>query len=416
LDQAWRLSRCVIGPAAINRSRALAIGTAERGGLVGIMGLEPVQVSKCGPRTHNGGAARAPTVGPVDLHESTSWLHERAIGGLKPAGSRLAIAQTQMTGRLPLSRRPQFSLLYDLLVQLDPRSSWTGYLIAAGIILSLGLAVSEPSASDGLGLLARIVFWLAHVASALFLFELAQIALGRIAIVARLPPLVLVTAVGVIGAILFSIFNLVLLDRMVFLIGAQMDPEPISLSGLMQELRDSGGKSVLFWVLLNSPRLIMIAQQKDADVAGPRPSPAVPLPSPDPENAPSTANLPILDMLARLPRCIGTDIVAISAELHYLRVHTRIGEALILMSFGRAVEALGVIPGQVIHRSHWIALAHVASLESDGDRVICRLDTGLELPVSRTYRPKLRAALASRDQQRVRQAAERIALAPHLSD
>lgn len=315
-----------------------------------------------------------------------------------------------------MASRPVFPLLDDIVAHSDPRHSWTGYLIAAGTILSFGLALSEPSASSGLGLPARIVFWLAHVASALFFFELAQISLGRIAMFARLPPLLLVMAVGVVGAILFSIFNLLLLDRIGFLIGDLLDREPISIRGLADELRDSGAVSVLFWVLLNSPRLIMIAQQKDADEAGKPPPAEVASTPPDAADAPSEACRLLLDLLSRLPRRIGTDIVAISAELHYLRVYTLAGEALILMSFGRAVEALGVISGQTIHRSHWIALAHVATLESDGDRVICRLDTGLELPVSRTHRARLRAALASRDHQRVLQAAERIALAPNPAE
>ncbi|TKA95014.1 hypothetical protein FAZ78_19135 [Cereibacter changlensis] len=307
-------------------------------------------------------------------------------------------------------------MLDDIVAHSDPRHSWTGYLIAAGTILSFGLALSEPSASSGLGLPARIVFWLAHVASALFFFELAQISLGRIAMFARLPPLLLVMAVGVVGAILFSIFNLLLLDRIGFLIGDLLDREPISIRGLADELRDSGAVSVLFWVLLNSPRLIMIAQQKDADEAGEPPPAEVASTPPDAADALSEARRLLLDLLSRLPRRIGTDIVAISAELHYLRVYTLAGEALILMSFGRAVEALGVIPGQTIHRSHWIALAHIATLESDENRVICRLDTGLELPVSRTHRARLRAALASRDHQRVLQAAERIALAPNPAE
>lgn len=256
------------------------------------------------------------------------------------------------------------------------------------------------------------MFWLAHVASALFLFELAQITLGRIPAFERLPPLLLVVAVGGVGATLFAIFNLLLLDRIAFLVVDPTDVEPISLSGLMQELRDSGATSVLFWVLLNSPRLIMMAQQKDADEADASATDAMSGPTAlaGPPPAESRA---LLDLLSRLPRRIGTEIVAISAELHYLRVYTRNGEALILMSFGRAVEALSVIPGQVIHRSHWIALAHVAVVETDGDRVICRLDTGLELPVSRTYRAKLRAAVASQETKRVLHAAERLALAPN---
>lgn len=296
-------------------------------------------------------------------------------------------------------------MLDDLVAHIDPRNSWTGYLIAAGTILAFGLAFSEPSASSGLGLSARIVFWLAHVASALFFFELAQIALGRVAMFGRLPPLLLVVAVGVIGAVLFAIFNLLLLDRIAFLIGDPTDTEPISIPGLMHELRNSGATSVLFWVLLNSPRLAMIARQDDADAADEPPATQTATPPPGAAIAPEEASGPLFGLLSRLPRRIGTDIVAISAELHYLRVYTRTGEALILMSFGRAVEALGVIPGQAIHRSHWIALRHVVALESDGDRVICRLDTGLELPVSRTCRARLRAALAGRDGHLVLQAA-----------
>ncbi|MWP40136.1 hypothetical protein GQY15_21550 [Rhodobacter sphaeroides] len=312
-----------------------------------------------------------------------------------------------------MSSKARYPLLDDLVVHVDPRHSWTGYLVAAGTMLSFGLALSEPSASSGLGLPARFVFWLAHVASALTLYELAQITLGRIAIFGSMPPLLSVTVVGVLGALLFSAFNLLLLDRIVFLIGDVLDPESISLTGLMDELRDSGAVSVLFWLLLNSPRLIMIAEQKDADEPGDSPSAEVAAAPAGATSAPSEAGRLLLDLLSRLPRRIGTDIVAISAELHYLRVYTLAGEALILMSFGRAVEALGVIPGQTIHRSHWIALAHVATVESEGNRVICRLDTGLDLPVSRTHRARLRAALASRDHQRVLHAVERITPAPN---
>jgi hypothetical protein len=378
--------------------------------VVGIIGQAPGQLGECGPATCLSGAARAPGPVPDDLHEWTSRLHERLIWRIEtdrlPASFRGDAAREQV----PLSSRSHLPLLDDLVAHIDPRNSWTGYLIAAGTVLSVGLALSEPSASSGLGLPARIVFWLAHVASALFLFEMAQITFGRIAMFARLPPLLLVMAVGVVGAVLFSIFNLLLLDRIAFFVGDRLDYEPISFPGLMEELRDSGATSVLFWVLLNSPRLLMIAQQKDADDAGEPPSAEVRSAPPNASNASAEASRLLLDLLSRLPRRIGTDIVAISAELHYLRVYTRTGEVLILMSFGRAVEALAVIPGQAIHRSHWIALAHIVTLESDGDRLICRLDTGLELPVSRTYRAGLRAALASRDQQRVLQVAEKIAL------
>lgn len=345
---------------------------------------------------------------PVELHEPTLRMHERPRLAVESEGWSASLKKNTVHEQVDLSDTPQLSSLAHLVAKVDPRNSWTGYLIAAGTILSFGLALSEPSASRGLVFPARILFWLAHVASALVLFELAQISLGRIAIFGRLPPLVLVVAVGVVGAILFAVFNLFLLDRIAFLIVDERDLEPISLLGLAEELRDSGATSVLFWVLLNSPRLIMIARQKEADGTGDASAADVMATPPDAAMPPLVAGSPLLDLLSRLPRSIGSDIVAISAELHYLRVYTRSGEALILMSFGRAVEALAVIPGQAIHRSHWVALAHVAAVESVGDRVICQLDTGLALPVSRTYRARLREGIAGRDVERARQAAKRL--------
>ena len=68
------------------------------------------------------------------------------------------------------------------------------------------------------------------------------------------------------------------------------------------------------------------------------------------------------------------------------------------MSFGRAVEALQVVPGMAVHRSHWVALSHVAAMESDGDKVVCRMDTGIAVPVSRNNRAALRQALSERNQ------------------
>lgn len=310
-----------------------------------------------------------------------------------------------------MSKRLHVPTLDSLIAQIDPRNSWIGYLVAAGTLLSIGLALSEPSASEGLGLPARLAFWLAHVASALVLFELAQINLGRIALFERLPPLLLVMAVGVVGAFLFAVFNLLLLDRIAFLGGDLAESEPISILGLVAELRDSGATSVLFWVLLNSPRLIMIAQQQDAENADEGPT-GVQVNPQDIASEPPNESGPLLDLVSRLPRRIGTDIVAISAELHYLRVYTNIGEALILMSFGRAVDALAVVPGQTIHRSHWVALAHVVTLEASGNRVSCRLDTGLVLPVSRTYRATLRASLAMRDEQSALKRVKRMSTEP----
>jgi len=80
----------------------------------------------------------------------------------------------------------------------------------------------------------------------------------------------------------------------------------------------------------------------------------------------------------RLPRGLRREpILAVSAEDHYLRVHTPKGEALIHMTLA---EAVAVLPqGFQVHRSHWVSAQAVKT--EKGDRV--ELVTGFSLPVSR---------------------------------
>lgn len=81
---------------------------------------------------------------------------------------------------------------------------------------------------------------------------------------------------------------------------------------------------------------------------------------------------------ALLPRALrGEAVLALSAEDHYLRVHTRHGEALVLMSLAAATDDR--TDGFRIHRSHWVARAAIARVEAD--RI--HLWTGLTLPLSR---------------------------------
>ena len=82
--------------------------------------------------------------------------------------------------------------------------------------------------------------------------------------------------------------------------------------------------------------------------------------------------------------------------LHYLRLRTTAGEALVLYPFGKAVADLteaGV--GLQIHRSHWVATAHVGRVVRRGQGALCTLSTGLTLPVSRQYRAPLLAVSAA---------------------
>jgi DNA-binding LytR/AlgR family response regulator len=54
------------------------------------------------------------------------------------------------------------------------------------------------------------------------------------------------------------------------------------------------------------------------------------------------------------------------------------------------------VPGAQIHRSHWVADAHVAHLRRDGDQTYCLLDNGAVLPVGRRRRAEIATRYTSR--------------------
>ena len=85
-----------------------------------------------------------------------------------------------------------------------------------------------------------------------------------------------------------------------------------------------------------------------------------------------------------LPPGLAGPIIALTAEDHYLRVHTDGGDALIHHRFSDAVRELGGA-GVQVHRSWWVAKNAVERVEKDGDRHVLILKGGLRAPVSRTF-------------------------------
>lgn len=96
----------------------------------------------------------------------------------------------------------------------------------------------------------------------------------------------------------------------------------------------------------------------------------------------------------RIPDTLGRDLVYLSVSGHYIDVVTTAGSCLVLMRFADAVATLGDL-GIRVHRSHWVAYRHiVASVRRDG-RVLVRVTGPHEIPVSRSYIQKVRAAISS---------------------
>lgn len=85
-------------------------------------------------------------------------------------------------------------------------------------------------------------------------------------------------------------------------------------------------------------------------------------------------------------------VYAVSAEDHYLRVHTSLGETMVLMRLADAVRELASLEGLQTHRSWWVAKQGLADASRDDGKVTLKLKSGAEAPVSRTYQKAVKDA------------------------
>lgn len=108
-----------------------------------------------------------------------------------------------------------------------------------------------------------------------------------------------------------------------------------------------------------------------------------------PAGAPATS----VRFIERLPAKLkGAALYAVSAEDHYLRLHTSKGSDLILMRLSDAIAELEGLEGAQTHRSWWVARDAVESARRDGDKMVLTLKGGALAPVSRPNVRPLREA------------------------
>jgi DNA-binding LytR/AlgR family response regulator len=100
------------------------------------------------------------------------------------------------------------------------------------------------------------------------------------------------------------------------------------------------------------------------------------------------------EILARLKPQNRGPLVRLSVEDHYTDVVTTRGRELILLRFADALKELGDTPGLQVHRSHWVAEAHVEKLKREGGKLYVITKDSAEIPVSRTYIDAVRARLS----------------------
>jgi hypothetical protein len=240
----------------------------------------------------------------------------------------------------------------------------------AFLLLGVIFGLMQPAGSAGLGRAGAVLFWTVHGAAAVPCILLGTVALARMGLGRRLPPMGFVVASGLLGALLFSFLALGI--EVVFGLEDGDSDGPGSSAGWAWMWLDEFGGVVppflLAWVLVNLPRLMRLGGRE-----GP---PATDEPrdegdTPEPEG-----------LLSRLPAALGTDVVLLSSDLHYLHVHTPRGRTMLLYNLADAEREMGGA-GLRVHRSHWVAERHVMGIRRKSGGLVCKLTGGLEAPVSR---------------------------------
>ena len=295
-------------------------------------------------------------------------------------------------------------------------------LLLSGGLLVVLFTLVKPEASNGLSFAGRLLFWAVHVGLGLIAIWLASLWLGTRE---YLPggTLLAILVTGCAGALVATIGYLIL-DQIYAPYIIDLDPDPPYSSlpkMLITEIAELSPWFLASWVLINLPVLLPRPSQSvtlDDSVRHTENSSGLKVESiaehvndividttSDPkttakESDTTTSHTPDTSasinglkknhslnghnskFLINLPGVVGTDVIAISSDLHYLNVWTVAGRTTILGNLRDAVAELDDI-GMQVHRSHWVAHAHVKRIVGTASDAACILSNELRIPISR---------------------------------
>lgn len=263
-------------------------------------------------------------------------------------------------------------------------ASLTKTLPVVGLVLVLLFVLVKPESTAGLGFFSRAVFWFFQIGFGLLGIVLASLVL-KYQYLSRLPVLVRLFLTGLLGAALLAPVYLTLESLLPNPIAEEPDDwlDFFAQKGIVQalvaEFIEVTPVFLVAWLAVNLP---LYLSEPIADGPGDKGPDGGGTPANGVGNATESVESDINTFFGLLPNVVGTDIVALSSDLHYLHVHTTLGKCMVLFNLKDAVEELGDA-GMQVHRSHWVAWDHVVRLVKSGEQWQCEMDNGVRVPVSR---------------------------------
>lgn len=260
-------------------------------------------------------------------------------------------------------------------------------MVVVGALLIVIFVMMEPEASRGLGLFERTVFWTINVGLGLgALYAASWLVLPRI--VHRFPAWFALLLAGIAGATLMAPVGYLVEQVLPDTLQATADDDWLDRfeqlgvwQGIVAEFFEVTPQILAVWMAINLP--FYASKPQFNEPPGPngdgdkREPVAV-----EKEEAGRFAEEARAEFLSGIPESLGTNLLAISSDLHYLHVYTDLGRCMILGSLQRAADAMGE-DGMRVHRAHWVARRAIVKIVKDGQQWYCLLTNDLKVPISR---------------------------------
>ncbi|MEO0369127.1 MAG: LytTR family DNA-binding domain-containing protein [Pseudomonadota bacterium] len=247
------------------------------------------------------------------------------------------------------------------------------YFLYTSSIIGLLFAFIAPD-DESYSRWTQIIQWQLQTVVPVMLACLIQVQLSSTPFMQKLNPWLSLSISGTFAATLFA--------PLAFQIDTIMGSQSVQtdwMRGALNEWSEICIPIALGWVGLNAPFLMgwQINRRDAMD------SPNHELSEIDPNNG----------FLQKLPPEVRSNPIWIKSELHYLMVYTDRGKSLILATLADAISDLSAITSIQPHRSYWVNLDYVETLERRGREADLKLFDGTTIPVSRNRLKEVSTAL-----------------------
>lgn len=257
------------------------------------------------------------------------------------------------------------------------------YLFIIGVFLSLIFASLVPSGSEALGYINGFIFWSSHMLIGFLILVYVQKFTLKFSF-SKKNPWNTTFVSACIGAFIFS-FPAYYLDYFTGMPG-NSSSSIISLDYL-NELGAVFIPVVSTWMLVNMPWLLKLElsnlPKSHLDKCSNSFLDEAIINNSSFSNSTESKNDYEIKKTILPSGIMKEDVIAISSELHYLRVYTLDRQYMILGSMKDLLKDFDESIGIQTHRSYWASKAHFKLLKETDQGIMCELANSIIVPVSR---------------------------------